>query len=154
MTSTIKDTPVYSIGTVARMLGISVQSLRMYEAEGLLLVHKSAGGQRIYSPADVERLECIRKAITEEKISIQGIRRMQSLVPCWQIVQCPPDQRAACPAFKEHEAGCWIYRHEDNACAVRDCRECSVYRMATNCSDIKRAIQEAIQPDPSTDPHT
>jgi MerR family transcriptional regulator/heat shock protein HspR len=134
------DNPLYSIGTVARLLGVSVQTLRLYEAEGLILPRKSEGGQRRYSQADLERLECIRAAITEDKISIQGIRRIQSLIPCWQMVQCPEKQRLACPAFHEHQAGCWTYRHERNACAGRDCRRCEAYRVGTSCADIKKMI--------------
>ena len=56
--------PIYSIGTVARMLGISVFTLRMYEREGLLIAHKADSNQRRYSASDVERLQCIRRAIT------------------------------------------------------------------------------------------
>ncbi len=144
MSNPTDDRPIYSIGTVARMLGVSVQTLRLYEAEGLLLAQKSPGGQRRYSEADYERLKCIRTAITEDKISIQGIRRMQSLIPCWQIVGCPDEQRRVCPAFIEHQAGCWTYRHEQNACAGRDCRQCEVYRIGTNCADIKRTIYQEI----------
>ena len=136
------DTPVYSIGTVARLLDISVQTLRLYESEGLILANKSAGGQRLYSEADVHRLECIRKAITEEKIGIAGIRRMQALIPCWQVIHCTDEQRLACPAYTDHDGGCWTYRHEGNTCAGRDCRVCEVYRLGTSCADIKQLIQQ------------
>ncbi len=136
------NTPVYSIGSVARMLGVSVQTLRLYEAEGLILARKSPGGQRLYAPSDVERLECIRHAITREKISIAGIRHMQALIPCWRIVDCPREQRQECPAFLHHDRGCWNYRHADNACAGRDCHACQVYQVSTACASIKQVIQE------------
>jgi MerR family transcriptional regulator, heat shock protein HspR len=135
------DTLLLSIGSVARMLGVSVQTLRLYEAEGLILPGKSTGGQRRYSRADVERLECIRHAITEQKIGIAGIRHMQSLVPCWQLVKCTPEERHQCPAFQNHDGGCWTYHHLNNACAPRDCRICEVYRLSTTCSGIKQIIQ-------------
>ncbi len=137
-----ENTPVYSIGSVARMLGVSVQTLRLYEAEGLLLSRKSPGGQRLYSHSDVERIECIRHAITEEKISIAGIRHMQALVPCWRILNCPAEQRQDCPAFRHHHRGCWNYRHEDNACTGRDCHDCRVYQVSTSCAGIKQVIQQ------------
>ncbi|HUI09244.1 MAG TPA: MerR family transcriptional regulator [Bacteroidota bacterium] len=136
------DKPVYSIGTVARLLEVSVQTLRLYESEGLILPHKSAGGQRLYTEADVHRLECIRRAITEEKVGIAGIRRMHSLIPCWQFVHCTDEERRHCPAYTDHDGGCWTYRHAGNPCEGRECRSCEVYRMATSCAGIKQLIQQ------------
>lgn len=138
------DIPIYSIGSVARMLDISVQTLRLYESEGLILPAKSEGGQRRYSQADIERLLCIRRAITEQKIGIAGIRLVQSLVPCWQLVGCPPGERESCPAFRNHDGGCWTYHHQNNVCATRACRTCEVYRKSTSCEDIKHIIQATI----------
>jgi MerR family transcriptional regulator/heat shock protein HspR len=143
MTARKEEIPLYSIGTVARILAVSVQTLRLYESEGLILARKSPGGQRLYTETDLERLRCIRQAITQEKISIAGIRRMQSLVPCWQIVHCPKEERTICPAFTDHDGGCWTYRHSGNACEGHDCRQCDVYRMATTCAGIKKMIQQS-----------
>jgi MerR family transcriptional regulator, heat shock protein HspR len=135
-----KDVAVFDIGTVARILDISVQTLRLYERRGLILVQKSAGNQRRYTASDIERLRCIRGAITEHKISIEGIRRMQSLVPCWEHVKCPLDQRRVCPAYVEHQAGCWTYKHRKNVCANADCRACPVYQLSSDCEKIKALI--------------
>ena len=135
-----KETPLYSIGTVARMLGVSVQTLRLYERRGLILVHKSGGNQRLYSHSDIERLKCIRTAISKHKISIEGIRRMQAMVPCWENVQCPMRQRMACPAFTASDAGCWTYKHKTNVCAGRDCLHCRVYLLSGDCEQIKSLV--------------
>jgi MerR family transcriptional regulator/heat shock protein HspR len=133
-------TPLYSIGSVARMLSVSVQTLRHYEREGLIVPYKSESNQRWYSRADIERLECIRKAINVEKLSIEGIKHVHALIPCWQIKGCSEQDRAGCDAFKGHARGCWSYNHENNACSSRDCRLCEVYRMAVNCEEIKKSI--------------
>ncbi|MBM4168096.1 MAG: MerR family transcriptional regulator [Ignavibacteria bacterium] len=134
--------PTYSIGTVSRMLGVSVHTLRMYEREGLIIPHKSDGNHRLYSPADVDRLNCIRRAILEEKISIAGIRRIQALIPCWDIKQCSEEDRSHCKAFRSHERGCWTYKHKKNMCAELDCRTCDVYESAIDCGNIKQRIIE------------
>jgi DNA-binding transcriptional MerR regulator len=53
---------VYSIGAVAKMLGIPVQTLRSWEDRYKEVVPgRSAGGQRLYSRDDVERLRFIRE---------------------------------------------------------------------------------------------
>lgn len=133
-------TPLYSIGSVARMLGISVQTLRHYEREGLIIPYKSDSNQRWYSKADIERLECIRRAISEEKLSIEGIKHIHALIPCWQIRSCSEQDRADCEAFKGHTRGCWNYSHSNNVCGSRDCRLCEVYNLAVNCEEIKKSI--------------
>ena len=134
------DTPVYSIGTVARMLNVSVQTLRMYETEGLLFPHKSIGKQRLYSDNDIERIRCIRKAINAEKISIGGMKRIHALIPCWDIIKCSEQDRAVCPAFRNHTGGCWTYKHELTICASKECRLCEVYKLSSNCGEIKEQI--------------
>lgn len=51
---------VYSIGAVAKMLGVPVPTLRSWEDRyGLIVPARSAGGQRLYSRDDVERLRFI-----------------------------------------------------------------------------------------------
>ncbi len=132
--------PLYSIGTVARILNVAVQTLRMYEREGLIVPSKSPGNQRLYSEADVERLRCIRRAITEDKIGIEGLRRLHSLIPCWDIIKCSQTDRRNCSAFRGHEGGCWTHLHTRNVCASRDCRVCPVYELAVDCGDIKETI--------------
>ena len=57
-----------TIGTVARKLGVSVQTLRLYEQEGLILPAKTNGGRRMYSLHDLGRLHCIREMITNMQV--------------------------------------------------------------------------------------
>ncbi len=140
MTTQASDIPVYSIGTAARMLNVSVQTLRLYESEGLLAPYKTKGRQRLYSDADIERIACIRKAINEEKISIAGIKRIYAMMPCWEIIRCAEQDRLVCPAYKGHSGGCWTYRHTLTVCATKECRLCDVYKRASDCGKIKEAI--------------
>ncbi len=136
------DTPQHSIGTVAEILGVSVESIRLYERKGLLLTVKSEQHRRLYSDADIERLRCIRTAINEHKISIEGIRRIHALIPCWKHVDCPMEQRVQCPAYRRNIAGCWTYKHDGNVCASRDCQTCVVYTLSADCDRIKFLIHD------------
>jgi len=137
------ETPVYSIGTVARMLGVSVFTLRLYEREGLVISHKSNTKQRRYSQNDVERIKCIRRAITELKFGIAGVKGVYALIPCWSIVNCSEQDRANCEAYKGHSKPCWAHKHDSNTCSSRVCRECPVYQKLTDCSKIKESILAA-----------
>ncbi|HCA81221.1 MAG TPA: MerR family transcriptional regulator [Bacteroidetes bacterium] len=139
---TIQDpqAPVYSIGTVARMIGVSVFTLRMYEREGLILAEKSESNQRRYSQNDIERLKCIRRAITEQKFGIAGIRTIFSMIPCWNIVQCSENDRKNCEAYRGHSGPCWSLKHLNNTCTARTCRDCTVYKDFADCGKVKQSI--------------
>ena len=134
------NAPVFSIGTVARLLEVSVHTLRLYEREGLILPFKKDSKHRLYSQNDIERLKCLRTAINENKFSISSIKTIYSLIPCWSIKKCPDEERESCPAFTGHQQPCWSFRHINNLCALQSCKSCEVYHKHTNCDNIKQTI--------------
>ena len=133
--------PLYAISTTANLLGISVHTLRMYEKEGLIIPFKKTSKQRLYSDEDIERIRCIRKTINEDKISINGIKTILSLIPCWKITGCN-ESGEACFAFSQHNNPCWTLKKNGNYCADKECRECDVYRNYANCGIIKTKIRD------------
>jgi MerR family transcriptional regulator/heat shock protein HspR len=135
------NTPLFSIGTAARMLSVSVHTLRMYEREGLIIPFKKPSGHRLYSRGDIERLTCLRRAITEEKVSIEGIRRMLSLIPCWAILKCSERDREVCSAFNGSAAPCWVLERKGEFCVGRECRLCEVYTSHGDCRSIKNSLK-------------
>ena len=61
---TPSDGPVYRSGAVARLTGINVQTLRVWERRyGIVGPRQSATGQRQYSPDDVRRLTVIKQLV-------------------------------------------------------------------------------------------
>lgn len=48
------DTATLTIGDAARRLGVSIGTLRRWEAQGKISAHRTLGGQRRYTPEDVE----------------------------------------------------------------------------------------------------
>lgn len=140
----ISREPKYPIREAAEKLGISVHTLRMYEKEGLIIPFQKESSHRLYSDADIDRLECIRKGINESKISIQGIKTMYSLIPCWAITKCSDQDQTNCDAFNGYHKPCWTVKHENNICADLDCKTCAVYTEFTNCNTIKEKIKNLI----------
>jgi len=53
------DRGVYGISIAAELVGMGVQTLRLYEARGLLEPERSDGGTRRYSANDLDRLRRI-----------------------------------------------------------------------------------------------
>lgn len=137
--------PIFPIRTAAKLLNISVHTLRMYEREGLIIPYKKSSNQRLYSQKDIERIECIRKSINTDKLSIKGIIKILSLIPCWKIIGCPEEDREKCEAYNGYSLPCWTVKHKDNFCDGKNCRSCDVYQNYGECHSIKEKIKELIK---------
>jgi MerR family transcriptional regulator/heat shock protein HspR len=57
------DRGVYGISVAAELLGLGVQTLRLYEARGLVNPSRSEGGTRRYSANDLERIRRITQLL-------------------------------------------------------------------------------------------
>ena len=63
------------VGQAAEMLGVSVETLRRWEAEGRLRMERSEGGQRLVDVSDVTRLlQERRRAVGDRPIVAQSAR--------------------------------------------------------------------------------
>ncbi|SRR5574338_276104 len=138
------DRPVYPIRTAAKLLNISVHTLRMYEKEDLIIPFKKSTSHRLYSKSDIERINCIRSAINDSKISINGIKTIYSMMPCWEVLNCSKEDRSKCAAYLRHNSPCWAIKGEDTICASKDCRSCTVYQDYGECGSIKKFIRKKL----------
>ncbi len=66
------DRGVYGISVAAELVHLPVQSLRLYEARGLLQPARSEGGTRLYSANDLDRLRHIGDLIAAG-INLAGV---------------------------------------------------------------------------------
>ena len=70
---------VYTVGEMAKLLGVAASTLRYYDKEGLLpFVERSSGGIRMFRESDIEWLQvigCMKKA----GMSIKDIREYINL---------------------------------------------------------------------------
>jgi MerR family transcriptional regulator/heat shock protein HspR len=65
------DEPRYAMSVVAARLGVQTGTLRRYEEWGLLEPAR-AGRQRLYSDADIERVQRIRRLMDDLGINLAG----------------------------------------------------------------------------------
>lgn len=121
-------TPLYTIGIAAELLGVHPRTLRLYE-EGGLLKPARRNNRRIYSDHDVAWVRCFRYLIHEKGLNQEGLRRLLGLIRCWDIKQCLPATREACPARHNRKEPCW---HLDGLDCEGDteCYKCQVYLSA------------------------
>ena len=66
------DEPLYVISVAARMLGMHAQTLRYYERMGILRPSRSQGRIRLYSQADIARLQHIQRLISQLGVNLAG----------------------------------------------------------------------------------
>lgn len=66
--------PLFTIGTVAKLLQLHEQTIRQYERLGLLCPSRTARHTRMYSQTDIERLECITYLVKTCGVNIAGVK--------------------------------------------------------------------------------
>ncbi len=136
-----REDPVISIGVLAGKVGLSVSNVRKYENEGLVIAHRMASGHRLFSHEDISRIRNIQHMIQELGLNIEGIRRMQALLPCWDLLPCDSDTRESCPAYNESTRPCWMVKGLACTPQGNECRRCVVYRFGSLCTqDIKQVL--------------
>ena len=70
---------VFMISVAAELAAMHPQTLRMYEARGLIEPKRSPKGTRLYSQADVDRLRRIQAMTTELGMNLAGVERVLEL---------------------------------------------------------------------------
>ncbi len=63
----------YMISVAAEIVGMHPQTLRIYEAKGLVRPQRTPGGTRLYSELDLERLRIIQRLTTELGLNLAGV---------------------------------------------------------------------------------
>jgi MerR family transcriptional regulator/heat shock protein HspR len=69
----VDDRPRYMISVAAEIVGMHPQTLRIYEQKGLVRPKRTAGNTRVYSDADVERLQLVQKLTTDLGLNLAGV---------------------------------------------------------------------------------
>ncbi len=79
MAAALDDRPRYMISVAAELVGMHPQTLRIYEAKGLVRPKRTPGGTRLYSEADLERLRLIQRLTGELGLNLAGVESVLRL---------------------------------------------------------------------------
>ena len=140
-TSTSLPNARIKIGAVAKHFDISVDLLRLYEREGLVIPIKSAKGTRYFTEQDYVWIGTVLRLVREARLNFAGIRHLLALLPCWELRNCGHERKKDCQVTKDPTAPCWTNR---SCCAdVRDCYTCAVYRSAPACENLKALLAQS-----------
>jgi MerR family transcriptional regulator, heat shock protein HspR len=70
---------VYMISVAAELAGMHPQTLRIYEARGLITPKRSPKNTRLYSQEDVDRLRRIQELTSELGMNLAGVEKVFEL---------------------------------------------------------------------------
>jgi MerR family transcriptional regulator/heat shock protein HspR len=70
---------VFMISVAAELAEMHPQTLRMYEARGLIAPKRSPKNTRLYSQRDVERLRRIQRMTSERGLNLAGVETVLAL---------------------------------------------------------------------------
>jgi MerR family transcriptional regulator/heat shock protein HspR len=73
------DRGVFMISVAAQLANMHPQTLRMYEARGLIEPKRSPKGTRLYSQEDVDQLRRIQEMTAELGLNLAGVERVLRL---------------------------------------------------------------------------
>jgi MerR family transcriptional regulator/heat shock protein HspR len=73
------DRGVFMISVAAELADMHPQTLRMYEARGLVEPKRSPKGTRLYSQQDVEKLRRVHEMTAELGLNLAGVQRVLDL---------------------------------------------------------------------------
>ncbi|MDD5725049.1 MAG: MerR family transcriptional regulator [Candidatus Omnitrophica bacterium] len=68
------DEPVYTSGTVCRLIGIPVWVLKQLDKEEVLSPRKKKGNLRLYSKRELDKLNHIWYIMKEKRIKVTGLK--------------------------------------------------------------------------------
>ena len=86
------DRPRYMISVAAELVGMHPQTLRLYEARGLVQPARTPGGTRLYSDRNLERLRLIQRLTTELGLNLAGVEHVLRLEDEMRLLQARMDR--------------------------------------------------------------
>jgi len=73
-----REVGVFAISVAAEMTSLQIQNIRVYERRGLVEPDRTAGGTRLYSEDDIDRLHRIRELLAAG-LNLAGIAAVLEL---------------------------------------------------------------------------
>ena len=131
-----EDKGLYSIGTVARLIGEHPETLRVWEKNGLIQPDRRSY-QRKYTNNDLKSLKFIKYLMDEKGLNIAGAKHITSMYSCWLKKSCRGGAQKNSPVPINESKLCW--KIEGTYCMVVSdksemCNTCEVYKTCKDCN--------------------
>ncbi|MEA4900791.1 MerR family transcriptional regulator [Desulfitobacterium sp.] len=130
---------LYSIGTVADLIGEHPETLRVWEKNDLLRPDR-ASYQRKYSNNDLLRLKFIKYLMDQKGLNVAGVKQLTSMYSCWYKRNCKGGAKKNSTSAINESKPCW--RVEGTFCLVASdkselCNSCEMFKNCKGCNGCK-----------------
>ena len=116
----------FSIGEVSKIVDLSQKTIRDYERMGLIRPRRAPKtNNRIYSMFDIGQIQHITRLIHEEGFTLQCLRYIFHLAPCWNVFGC--EVKEQCSAFRNPNMPCYEIRNSQDTLCSGSCEFCAIY---------------------------
>lgn len=127
---------LYSIGTVAELIGEHPETLRVWERNSLIRPNRDKY-QRKYSNNDLLRLKFIKYLMNEKGLNIAGVKQITSMYFCWYNRNCQGGALKNSTTEVNETKPCW--KAEGTYCLVASdkseiCSTCEMYKQCSSCN--------------------
>ena len=131
-----EDMGLYTIGTVAELIGEHPETLRVWERNELIFPDRK-GYQRKYSNNDLKKLKFIKYLMDPKGLNIAGVKQLISMYACWYKKNCKGGASKNSPVSVNEAKPCW--KIEDTYCLVANdkaewCNSCEMLRNCKKCN--------------------
>jgi hypothetical protein len=116
------------IGAAACRFDVSVEQLKAYSREGLLIPLQTSCGVHYYTDDDYLWISTIGHLLHEAHLSFGDIRQLLAQRSCWQIRHCDFHTKGLCPLITDSSKPCWINRARCAVLCSYPCYSCTAYR--------------------------
>ena len=86
---------MFIISVAAKMVGLHPQTLRHYEAIGLVKPQRTAGNIRLYTPTDIDRLRQIGRLTDDLGVNLAGVQIILDMRERMERLQLEMNNRQA-----------------------------------------------------------
>ena len=125
-----ENTPMYTIGIVAELLGVHQETLRIWERNNLISPQRK-NTQRLYSNNDLKKLKFIKKLLDNDGLNLAGVRQLIEFYPCWWKENCRGGKEKSEGVYINTAKACWkaedtfCFKPLDKADYCQDCSFCA-----------------------------
>lgn len=127
---------LYTIGTVAELIGEHPETLRVWERNDLIRPDRE-GYQRKYSNNDLIRLKFVKYLMHEKGLNIAGVKHLTSMYSCWYKRNCKGGAMKNSLVAINESKPCW--KVEETYCLVASdkselCNSCEMFKTCSGCA--------------------
>ena len=75
-----RDHPILTLSVAASLLKIHSRTLMLYEKEGLISPHRTPTNRRLFSQADLSRIQFVKYLVETLGVNLKGVKAIKDII--------------------------------------------------------------------------